>query len=81
MADIKEIELAIEITKKLTEELKIELKALATQEYIGAYNLGIQVKELSLEALEEKLEREKGCDQCRYYMAKYDFCPICGRKL
>ena len=35
--------------------------------------------ELAIEALKEKLEREKGCKMCSNFASKY--CPYCGRKL
>ena len=50
---------AIEITNRQIEELKSELKTLETKEYVDAFNLAIDVKKLSVEALQEKLEREK----------------------
>ena len=44
------------------------------------------IKEIE-NAIEEKAEREKGCKSCKgveiFYTAilKYNYCPICGRKL
>ena len=53
-------EKAIEITQRQIEELKSNLPTLVTQEYIDSFNLAIEVKELSIVALKEKAEREKG---------------------
>ena len=39
----------------------------------------IAIAELAIEALKEKLEREKGCKMCSNFASKY--CPYCGRKL
>ena len=58
------IEKVIEITQKQIEALKIELITFVTQEYISCYKLAIEVKEIALQALQEKLEREKGCEYC-----------------
>ena len=46
-------------------------------------------EETVLKTLQEKQEREKGCDRCKtgVYMTnsvahpQYKFCPMCGRKL
>ena len=59
------IEKVIEITQKQIEALKIELITFVTQEYISCYKLAIEVKEIALQALQEKLEREKGCKHCK----------------
>lgn len=64
MTTMNDIEEAIEVTKRQINELKSELKTLETQEYIDSYNLAIKVKELSIEVLKEKVEREKGCEYC-----------------
>ena len=73
------IEEAIELTNRQIDELESELKTLETKEYVDAFNLAIDVKKLSVEALQEKLEREKGCKMCSNFAFKY--CPHCGRKL
>lgn len=50
----------------------------------------IAVNKLALSALRERAEREKGCDLCiprntissmGAYGRKFQFCPMCGRKL
>ena len=61
------IEKVIEITQKQIEALKIELITFVTQEYISCYKLAIEVKEIALQALQEKLERGKGCEYCNEY--------------
>ena len=61
---MNEIEEAIELTNRQIGELESELKTLETKEYVDAFNLAIDVKKLSVEALKEKLEREKGCSFC-----------------
>lgn len=80
------IEKVIEITQKQIEALKIELITFVTQEYISCYKLAIEVKEIALHALQEKLEREKGCATCNkpslfIKQHKFPYCPHCGRKL
>ena len=57
-------EKAIEITQRQIEELKSNLPTLVTQEYYDSFNLAIEVKKLSVEALQEKAEREKLQEQC-----------------
>lgn len=64
------IEKVIEITQKQIEALKIELITFVTQEYISCYKLAIEVKEIALQALQEKLEREKGCEYCNPNLRK-----------
>ena len=59
------IEEAIQLTNRQIDELENQLKTLETKEYVDAFNLAIDVKKLSVEALQEKLEREKGCDYCK----------------
>ena len=73
------IEEAIELTNRQIDELENQLKTLETKEYVDAFNLAIDVKKLSVEALQEKLERKKGCKMCSNFAFKY--CPYCGRKL
>ena len=67
---MNDIEEAIEVTNRQINELKSELKTLETQEYIDSFNLAIKVKELSVEALQEKAEREKGCECCNSNLRK-----------
>lgn len=54
--------------------------------------VGDTVDRLALEALQEKAEREKGCEHCKtgeyrdlkgscYSVDVFPFCPKCGRKL
>ena len=57
-------EKAIEITQRQIKMLESDLKTLVTQEYYDSFNLAIEVKKLSVEALQEKAEREKGCSFC-----------------
>lgn len=58
------IETAIEITQRQIEELKSTLPTLVTQEYYDSFNLAIEVKQKAIQALQEKAEREKGCEYC-----------------
>ncbi|HBS60901.1 MAG TPA: hypothetical protein DEA44_16765 [Firmicutes bacterium] len=37
--------------------------------------------ELVVEALREKAEREKGCDQCNEYVYDWNYCGHCGKRL
>ena len=82
---MNDIEEAIEVTNRQINELKSELKTLETQEYIDSFNLAIKVKELSVEAMQEKLEREKGCEYCNCSTTEFeitvsdtvDFCKYC----
>ena len=67
---MNDIEEAIEVTNRQINELKSELKTLETQEYIDSFNLAIKVKELSVEALQEKAECEKGCECCNSNLRK-----------
>lgn len=71
------IETAIEITQRQIEELKSNLPTLVTQEYYDSFNLAIEVKQKAIQALQEKAEREKGCEYCN----SINYCPMCGRKL
>src|SRR5574343_60541 len=59
-----DIETAIEITQRQIEELKSNLPTLVTQEYYDSFNLAIEVKQKAIQALQEKAEREKGCEYC-----------------
>lgn len=79
-------EKAIEITQRQIEELKSNLPTLVTQEYYDSFNLAIEVKKLSVEALQEKAERDKGCATCNkpnLFIKQHNppYCPMCGRKL
>ena len=83
---MNDIEEAIELTNRQIDELESELKTLETKEYVDAFNLAIDVKKLSVEALKEKQEREKGCATCNkpnlfIKHHKPPCCPMCGRKL
>lgn len=60
-------EKAIEITQRQIEELKSNLPTLVTQEYYDSFNLAIEVKQKAIQALQEKAEREKGCEYCNDY--------------
>lgn len=60
-----DIETAIEITQRQIEELKSNLPTLVTQEYYDSFNLAIEVKQKAIQALQEKAEREKGCEYCK----------------
>ena len=62
---MNDIETAIEITQRQIEELKSNLPTLVTQEYYDSFNLAIEVKQKAIQALQEKAEREKGCEYCR----------------
>ena len=59
-----DIETAIEITQRQIEELKSNLPTLVTQEYYDSFNLAIEVKQKAIQALQEKAERDKGCEYC-----------------
>ena len=59
-------EKAIEITQRQIEELKSNLPTLVTQEYYDSFNLAIEVKQKAIQALQEKAEREKGCEYCDF---------------
>ena len=89
-------EKAIEITQRQIEELKSNLPTLVTQEYYDSFNLAIEVKKLSVEALQEKAEREKGCEWCDYFSKSknlisngngqyeeipHKYCGKCGKEL
>ena len=60
-------EKAIEITQRQIEELKSNLPTLVTQEYYDSFNLAIEVKQKAIQALQEKAERDKGCEYCNDY--------------
>lgn len=83
---MNEIEEAIELTNRQIDELENQLKTLETKEYVDAFNFAIDVKKLLIEALQEKLEREKGCATCNkpnLFIKQHNppYCPMCGRKL
>ena len=49
-----------------------------------------EMAEAALSALQEREERRKGCEWCEYFATahlpnepenKFNYCPICGRKL
>ena len=64
MKIMTDIETAIEITQRQIEELKSNLPTLVTQEYYDSFNLAIEVKQKAIQALQEKAERDKGCEYC-----------------
>ena len=64
MKTMTDIETAIEITQRQIEELKSNLPTLVTQEYYDSFNLAIEVKQKAIQALQEKAERDKGCEYC-----------------
>jgi len=76
MANIKEIESAIEIFRKISKNTKID-------DCENRYNCLVAIK-----TLQEKIEREKCCEYCRSprkqwtYLEKSDkYCKNCGRDL
>ena len=66
-----DIETAIEITQRQIEELKSNLPTLVTQEYYDSFNLANEVKQKAIQALQEKAERDKGCEYCNNGTAEY----------
>ena len=68
---MNDIETAIEITQRQIEELKSNLPTLVTQEYYDSFNLAIEVKQKAIQALQEKAEREKGCEYCNGKRSEY----------
>ena len=91
-----DIENAIACITRQVEVLEQELSTLKTEEYIQVYKFDIANKKLAIEALQEKAEREKGCEWCDYFAKSenlislgngqykevpHKYCGNCGKEL